>query len=116
MKLWIIKGKKSGKQALLQLTNHMDDYILKLKKKIQKYESDRMKKLVIQGNKELTGEIKISGAKNSVVALIPEAILSDESVTLYNVPNISDTNALIDIIKLLNEDLKNDDDVVFSWK
>lgn len=61
-----------------------------------------MKKLVIQGNKELTGEIKISGAKNSVVALIPAAILSDESVTLYNVPNISDTNALIDIIKLLN--------------
>ena len=61
-----------------------------------------MRKLVINGNKELTGEIKISGAKNSVVALIPAAILSDEEVTLYNVPNISDTNALIDIIKLLN--------------
>lgn len=61
-----------------------------------------MKQLVINGNKELTGEIKISGAKNSVVALIPAAILSDEEVTLYNVPNISDTNALIDIIKLLN--------------
>lgn len=64
-----------------------------------------MKKLVINGNKELTGEIKISGAKNSVVALIPAAILSDEAVTLYNVPNISDTNALIDIIKLLNGDV-----------
>lgn len=61
-----------------------------------------MKQLVINGNKELTGEIKISGAKNSVVALIPAAILSDEEVTLYNVPNISDTNALIDIIELLN--------------
>ena len=64
-----------------------------------------MKKLVINGNKELTGEIKISGAKNSVVALIPAAILSDEEVTLYNVPNISDTTALIDIIKLLNGDV-----------
>ena len=62
-----------------------------------------MKKLVINGNKELTGEIKISGAKNSVVALIPAAILSDEEVTLYNVPNISDTTALIDIIKLLGK-------------
>ena len=61
-----------------------------------------MKQLIIEGQKELTGEIKISGAKNSVVALIPAAILSDEEVTLYNVPNISDTNALIDIIKLLN--------------
>ena len=36
-----------------------------------------MKQLVINGQKELTGEIKISGAKNSVVALIPAAILSD---------------------------------------
>ncbi len=61
-----------------------------------------MKKLVIKGDKELTGEIKISGAKNSVVALIPAAILSDDEVELYNVPNISDTISLIDIIKLLN--------------
>ena len=61
-----------------------------------------MKQLIIEGQKELTGEIKISGAKNSVVALIPAAILSDEEVTLYNVPNISDTKALIDIIELLN--------------
>ena len=61
-----------------------------------------MKQLKINGQHELTGEIKISGAKNSVVALIPAAILSDEEVTLYNVPNISDTNALIDIIELLN--------------
>ena len=61
-----------------------------------------MKKLIINGQHELTGEIKISGAKNSVVALIPAAILSDDNVTLYNVPNISDTLALIDIIKLLN--------------
>lgn len=61
-----------------------------------------MKKIVINGGKKLSGEIKISGAKNSIVALIPAAILSDEEVTIYNVPNISDTKALIDIIKLLN--------------
>lgn len=61
-----------------------------------------MKKLLIKGQNDLTGEIKISGAKNSVVALIPAAILSDEEVTLYNVPNISDTKSLISIIELLN--------------
>lgn len=61
-----------------------------------------MQKIVIKGNKELSGKIRISGAKNSVVALIPAAILSDEEVTLYNVPNISDTKSLLDIIKLLN--------------
>lgn len=71
-----------------------------------------MKKLVINGNKELTGEIKISGAKNSVVALIPAAILSDEVVTLYNVPNISDTNALIDIIKLLNGEVSYENETM----
>lgn len=61
-----------------------------------------MQKLKIKGGKNLTGLIKVSGAKNSVVALIPAAILSDEGVTIDNIPNISDTNALIDILKLLN--------------
>ncbi len=61
-----------------------------------------MKKFKIEGQHELTGEIKISGAKNSVVALIPAAILSDEKVTLYNVPDISDTKALMEIVELLN--------------
>lgn len=67
-----------------------------------------MKKLIINGNKDLTGEITISGAKNSVVALIPAAILSDEQVTLYNVPNISDTTALIDIINYLEGQVSYD--------
>ena len=71
-----------------------------------------MKQLIIEGQKELTGEIKISGAKNSVVALIPAAILSDEEVTLYNVPNISDTKALIDIIELLNGNVEYKDEVM----
>ena len=60
-----------------------------------------MKQLIIKGQNSLSGEIKISGAKNSVVALIPAALLSDEEVVLYNVPNISDTQALLKIIKLL---------------
>lgn len=71
-----------------------------------------MKQLIINGQQELTGEIKISGAKNSVVALIPAAILSDEEVTLYNVPNISDTKALIDIIELLNGKVDYKDEIM----
>ncbi len=61
-----------------------------------------MKQLIIEGNKKLTGEIEISGAKNGIVALIPAAILSDEGATLYNVPDISDTKSLLDILELLN--------------
>ena len=71
-----------------------------------------MKQLVINGNKELKGEIKISGAKNSIVALIPAAILSDDKVSLYNVPNISDTKALLDILDLLNCKYKYDNEAL----
>lgn len=61
-----------------------------------------MKKIIIEGGNELSGTINISGAKNSAVALLPAAILSDEEVSIYNVPNISDRNALIEILELLN--------------
>lgn len=71
-----------------------------------------MKKLIINGNKILSGEIKVSGAKNSVVALIPAAILSDESVTLYNVPDISDTKALKDIIEILEGKVEYQDETM----
>lgn len=71
-----------------------------------------MKKLVINGGSALSGEIKISGAKNSVVAIIPAAILSDEEVTIYNVPNISDTKSLIDIVELLNGKTKYENETL----
>ena len=60
-----------------------------------------MKKIVIKGGKTLSGEITVGGAKNSVVALIPAAILTDEEVTILNVPKISDTENLKKIITLL---------------
>ena len=61
-----------------------------------------MKRIIIEGKNEITGTIKISGAKNSAVALIPASILCDEPVTINNVPNISDIDALNDILKFLN--------------
>lgn len=60
-----------------------------------------MKKLVIQGNKPLTGEVTISGAKNSVVALIPAAILANSPVTLEGVPDIKDVHSLIEILEIM---------------
>ncbi len=67
-----------------------------------------MKTLEIEGNKKLSGTVKISGAKNSAVALIPASILCDESVTISNIPNISDISALEDILKYLNVKFKRD--------
>ena len=69
-----------------------------------------MKQIRVQGNKILKGEISISGAKTSAVALIPAALLSDEEVTIDNIPDISDINALNEILKYKHENKGN-----FSW-
>ena len=65
-----------------------------------------MKALTIKGQKQLSGTIRISGAKNSAVALIPAAILSDEETTICNVPEITDVNALSEILEYLNADVR----------
>ncbi len=65
-----------------------------------------MKVMEVLGGKDLSGTIRISGAKNATVALIPAAILTDEEVTICNVPEITDTDALCDILKSLNVDVK----------
>ena len=61
-----------------------------------------MKIIEIEGARQLNGTIRISGAKNATVALIPAAILTDEEATICNVPEITDTDALCDILKQLN--------------
>ena len=61
-----------------------------------------MKIIEIEGGKELSGTIRVSGAKNATVAIIPAAILADEEVTICNVPEITDTDALCDILHDLN--------------
>ena len=68
-----------------------------------------MKKIKINGGKELKGAIKISGAKNSAVALIPASLLSDGVVTIDNVPNISDIDALNEILEYLGAKVKRED-------
>lgn len=65
-----------------------------------------MKKIIINGNKKLTGTIRISGAKNAAVALIPAAIIADEPSTICNIPEISDINSLEDILSFLNVSTK----------
>lgn len=65
-----------------------------------------MEKIVIKGGFPLSGKISIGGAKNSAVALIPAALLSDGICTIKNVPNITDRDALFDIVKLLNCDIE----------
>ena len=65
-----------------------------------------MKKIIINGQKKLEGTIRISGAKNAAVAIIPAAILTDEEATICNVPEISDIDSLEEILEFLDIDTK----------
>ena len=58
-----------------------------------------MEKLLIEGGRALNGTIRVSGAKNSAVALIPATILADTPVTIGGVPNISDVKMLGDLLE-----------------
>lgn len=71
-----------------------------------------MTKIKIEGKHKLNGEIYVSGAKNSAVALIPAAILCDEEVKISNVPNISDIDSLEEILLYLNAKITRDGDSV----
>ena len=61
-----------------------------------------MPKIRIEGGHKLSGTIPISGAKNSAVALIPAAILCDETAVISNVPDITDVDDLERILIHLN--------------
>lgn len=67
-----------------------------------------MKRIKIEGGHNLTGSIKISGAKNSAVALVPASLLSDGVVKIDNIPNISDIDALNEILEYLGAKVSRD--------
>ena len=69
-----------------------------------------MKKIRIWGGRPLSGKVTVSGAKNSVVALIPAVILADEPVTLDGVPDISDVDSLIDIMQVMGAKVERQED------
>ncbi|MDP4161890.1 MAG: UDP-N-acetylglucosamine 1-carboxyvinyltransferase, partial [Bacillota bacterium] len=58
-----------------------------------------MEKLKIAGGYPLKGTVRISGAKNSAVALIPATILADSPVTIEGLPDISDVEILKDLLE-----------------
>jgi UDP-N-acetylglucosamine 1-carboxyvinyltransferase len=65
-----------------------------------------MNKFVINNNGPLKGDVEISGAKNSVLALMAASILCKEVVELKNVPNVSDVNHLIEAMKYLGSEIQ----------
>ncbi len=64
------------------------------------------------GGKTLQGDVAVSGAKNSVVALIPTVILADDVVILDGVPAISDVDSLVEIMEIMGARIKRYDDTL----
>ena len=60
-----------------------------------------MASYIIEGEKKLEGEVKISGSKNASLPIIAASILNGKTSTLYNVPNIQDTRTTLEILQLL---------------
>ncbi|MEK3888526.1 UDP-N-acetylglucosamine 1-carboxyvinyltransferase [Bacillus sp. FSL K6-3431] len=64
-----------------------------------------MEKLKIAGGYPLKGTIKVSGAKNSAVALIPATILAESPVTIEGLPDISDVHTLQALLEEIGGDV-----------
>ena len=60
-----------------------------------------MDKYVIKGGNPLVGEVEIGGAKNAALAILTAAIMTDDPVTIENMPDVSDINVLLDAISVI---------------
>ena len=65
---------------------------------------------LVKGNQRIKGRIVISGAKNSAVALLPAALLTEEKVKIDNLPQITDIDKLLDIIRALGASVSSSGD------
>ncbi|WP_138420770.1 UDP-N-acetylglucosamine 1-carboxyvinyltransferase [Aquibacillus sediminis] len=65
-----------------------------------------MQKILVQGGNPLNGKVRISGAKNSAVALLPAAILADSKVIIEGLPQISDVDTLGNLLEEIGGDVE----------
>ena len=57
-----------------------------------------MEQYIIKGGSPLVGEVEIGGAKNAALAILSAAIMTDETVTIDNLPDVNDINVLLEAI------------------
>ncbi len=71
-----------------------------------------MDKLVIRGGTPLSGELTVSGAKNSVLPILAAALLAEGPVRLHNVPRLRDVATMIALLRNLGADVAGEDTTV----
>ena len=67
-----------------------------------------MASYIIEGEKKLEGEVKISGSKNASLPIIAASILNGKTSKLYNVPDIEDVRTTLEILEYLGCKIKRD--------
>lgn len=65
-----------------------------------------MEQYIIKGGNPLVGEVSIGGAKNAALGILAAAIMTDETVTIENVPNVRDTRVLLQAIEGIGAKVK----------
>ena len=73
-----------------------------------------MEKLLIKGGNKLSGTITCSGAKNAALPMIASTILSDEKVTLKNLPYLQDITTMFELLGSMGADIILDEDMNFT--
>ncbi len=69
-----------------------------------------MGKFIINGQRPLAGQIRVGGAKNSALKIIPASLLSDETILIDNLPDIEDIKRSLEIIESLGGSIKQQGD------
>ncbi len=73
-----------------------------------------MEKLLIKGGNSLSGKIKCSGAKNAALPMIAATILSDERVTLQNLPYLQDITTIFELLGSMGAEILLDENMDFT--
>src|SRR3989475_4774206 len=76
----------------------------------------RMDKLILQGGVPLSGEIRVSGAKNAALPLMCAALLTREQLTLSNVPHLRDVSTMLRLLAQMGVEASLDDRLGLSLK
>jgi UDP-N-acetylglucosamine 1-carboxyvinyltransferase len=71
-----------------------------------------MDKLLIRGGRPLQGEVRISGAKNAALPELCAALLTDQPVTLLNVPRLQDVATMVKLVQNMGVSVQREDDRV----
>ena len=71
-----------------------------------------MDQIEIIGGNPVSGEIKISGSKNASLPILASSLLTNEPLKLYNIPDLSDVNSMIKLLKSLNVEAEFNNNII----